>query len=209
MHRLTLSSIALATCLLGCAVAPARAEPSLGEPWSYAASASFYLIEGESDYAQPTITADRGRLHLEARFNYEDLDTGSAWVGYNLTVGEKLVLEVTPMLGVVFGETTGIAPGYKGTLSGWGLDLYSEVEYVIDADDSDDSFLYTWTELTVAPADGWRAGLVIQRTKAYETEFEIQRGLLVGYSFERLEMTAYAFNPDDSSTWVLAVGGSF
>jgi hypothetical protein len=209
MHQPTLSSLALATCLLGCTGAPERAEPLQDEPWSYAASASFYLIEGESDYAQPTITADRGRLHLEARFNYEDLGTGSAWLGCNLAVGEKLVLEITPMLGVVFGDTRGIAPGYKGTLSGWGVDLYSEVEYVIDADDSGDSFLYTWTELTVAPADGWRAGLVIQRTKAYETEFEIQRGLLAGYSFERLETTAYAFNPDDSPTWVLAIGGRF
>ena len=177
--------------------------------WSYAAAASFYLIEGESAYVQPTITADRGRLHLEARFNYEDRNTGSAWMGYNLTVGEELVLEITPMLGVVLGDTMGIAPGYKGTLSGWGVDLYSEAEYVIDADDSDDSFLYTWTELTVTPADGWRAGLVIQRTKAYETDFEIQRGLLVGYSFERLDVTAHVFNPDDSPTWVLAIGGGF
>ena len=31
--------------------------------------------------------------------------------------GEKLAWEFTPMLGGVFGVTTGIAPGYKGSLS--------------------------------------------------------------------------------------------
>ena len=37
------------------------------------------------------------------------------------------------MLGGVFGDTTGIAPGYKGSLSWWKLELYSEGEYVFDA----------------------------------------------------------------------------
>ena len=36
------------------------------------------------------------------------------------------------MLGGVFGETTGVAPGYKGSLSWWKLELYSEGEYVFD-----------------------------------------------------------------------------
>jgi hypothetical protein len=29
------------------------------------------------------------------------------------------------MLGGVFGDTTGIAPGYKGSLNWWKLELYS------------------------------------------------------------------------------------
>ena len=36
------------------------------------------------------------------------------------------------MIGGVFGDTTGIAPGYKGSLSWWKLELYSEGEYVFD-----------------------------------------------------------------------------
>ena len=173
------------------------------------ASAYLYFIEDEEDYLQPTVSADRGWLHLEARYNYEDRDTGSAWMGYNLTVGEELVLEVTPMLGVVFGNTTGVAPGFKASLSWWRLTLNNETEYVIDADDSEDSFLYTWAELTFAPADGWRAGLVVQRTKAYETELDIQRGLLLGASYKNFDVTAHVFNPDESPTVVIAVGASF
>lgn len=175
-------------------------------PWDFYASASAYVIEDDDDYLQPTLIADRDRLHLEARFNYEDRDTGSAWVGYNASFGEDIAFEITPMLGVVFGNTDGVAPGFKGTLGWRNLSLYSETEYVFDADESRDSYLYTWTELTVSPTGRWRAGLVAQRTKTYETELDIQRGILLGVSFERLELTGYVLNPDESPTVVVAIG---
>jgi hypothetical protein len=66
----------------------------------------------------PIFTADRNeRLHLEARYNYENLETGSLWMGYDFSVGHKLVLNATPMLGGVFGRSAGIAPGYEISLT--------------------------------------------------------------------------------------------
>jgi hypothetical protein len=194
-------------------LAAARASAQEADPpapdVSYAASASAYFLEDDDDYLQPTISADRGRLHLEARFNYEDRDTGSAWIGCNFAVGEALQLEITPMLGVVAGRTSGIATGYKGSLGWRRFALYSEAEYVFDRDDSADSFLYTWSELTLAPAERWRFGLVAQRTRVYETDFDIQRGILLGASFDGLDVTGYVLNPDDAPTFVLALAAGF
>jgi hypothetical protein len=186
--------------------APAAAEKA----WAFSASAYTYILPDDPDYVQPTIAADHGWLHVEARFNYEDLDTGSAWFGYNFSVGETLTLEFTPMVGAVFGNTTGIAPGYKGSL-GWGIaDLSSETEYVIDTGSSADSFLYTWSELGLTPVDWCRFGLVVQRSKAYKTEFDIQRGVFLGVSYKRVDVTAYVFNPDASRPIiVVGVGVSF
>lgn len=189
---------------------PASANGDHEKAWSFAASAYTYIVPDSRNYVQPAIAADRGWLHLEARFNYEDLDTGSAWLGYNFSIGERLTLEVTPMVGVVFGNTTGIAPGYKLSLGWRKLELDSETEYVFDTNDSADSFLYTWSELALAPADWCRFGLVVQRTKAYETEFDIQRGFLLGFSYKRAWFTGYVFNPDASRpTVVFAVGFDF
>jgi len=180
------------------------------KPWSFSASAYTYIVPDSRDYVQPTFTADRGWLHLEARYNYEALDAGSAWVGYNFGGGEKLAWEFTPMLGGVFGDIKGIAPGYKGSLSWWKLQLYSEGEYVFDTVNSSDSFFYNWSELTLAPAEWFRFGLVTQRTRLYKTERDIQRGLLVGTSFKKLDLSAYVFNPDqDKPTFVFSVGVSF
>jgi hypothetical protein len=43
-----------------------------------------------------------------------------------------------------------------------------------------DSFLYTWSELGLTPVDWCRFGLVVQRSKAYKTELDIQRGFFAG-----------------------------
>lgn len=178
--------------------------------WSFSASLYTYLVPDSRDYVQPTITADRSWLHLEARYNYENLETGSTWLGYNLSGGGKLAWEFIPMLGGVFGNTTGIAPGYKGSLSWWKLELYSEGEYVIDIGNSSASFFYNWSELTLAPVDWLRFGLVTQRTRAYQTDRDVQRGCLVGLSYKQVSFTTYVFNPDESRPIVvLAVGVSF
>ena len=208
-HRPPVTARLLPSLLIACARAAAQEPATTAQPASYAASASFYFLEDDEDYLQPTIAADRGGLHLEARFNYEDRETASAWMGFNLSVGDELSFEFTPMLGVVAGRTKGIAPGCKGTLSWRRLAFYSEAEYVFDADDSSDSFLYAWSELTLAPTERWRVGFVAQRTRVYETDFDIQRGLLLGASLGRLDLTAYVLNPDETPTLVLAVAAGF
>ena len=177
--------------------------------WSLDASAYTYIVPDSENYVQPTVAADRDWLHLEARFNYEDRDTGSVWLGYNFSVGEEVTFEITPMVGAVIGSTDGIAPGYKASLRWRMLDLYSETEYVVDAGDSADSFLYTWSEFALAPTDWSRFGLAVQRTKVYQTEFDIQRGFFAGFSYQRATVAAYVFNPDTSPTVVLAVSVGF
>jgi hypothetical protein len=82
--------------------------------WSFSVSAYTYALSDDRHYVQPTVTANRGWLHLEARSNYEGLNTGSAWLGVNFTGGKTLEWEIKPMLGGVFGDTAGIAPGLKG-----------------------------------------------------------------------------------------------
>src|SRR5438067_10099417 len=79
--------------------APALSEEVDEKAWSFSASVSAYIVPNDQEYVQPTLTADRGWLHLETRYNYENLETGSMWVGYNFGGGEKLEWEFTPMLG--------------------------------------------------------------------------------------------------------------
>lgn len=189
---------------------PAVTQEADANAWAFSVSAYTYLVPDSREYVQPTVAADRGWLHLEGRYNYEDLDTGSVWIGYNFSLGERLTFEFTPMLGGVFGNTTGIAPGYKGALSWWKLELTSEGEYVFNTGDSSASFFYTWSELALAPVDWFRFGLVVQRTKLYQTDFDVQRGFLVGLAYRKVNFTTYVFNPDASRpTVVLGVGLDF
>ena len=178
--------------------------------WSFYASALAYFPPESQDYVSPVLTADRDRLHLEARYNYEALRTGSLWAGYNLSGGTQLVCEATAMVGAVFGDTAGIAPGYRLSLAYSSFELSSEGEYLFDTRDQAESFFYTWTELSYAIADWFRAGLVGQRTRAYKTELDVQRGLLAGFTYKDWDFTIYLFNPDrDDRMLVLSLAVGF
>jgi len=189
---------------------PAGSADAATHPWSFSFSTYGYIVPHDRSYASPTFTADHERLHLEARYNYENQETGSLWIGYNLSVGDKLVLEATPMIGGVFGNTTGIAPGYRVSLTYKRFELSSEGEYVFDTKDRTGSFFYNWNELTYSPVDWFRAGLVSQRTRAYHTGLDVQRGMLVGFSYRKVNFTTYIFNAGwTDPTVVLAVGFKF
>ena len=178
--------------------------------WYFSASAYTYIVPDSGNYVQPTVTVDRRWLHLEARYNYEDRETASVWVGYNFRVGEKISLDITPMMGGVFGNTAGIAPGLRGSLKWWRLELYGEAEYLFNTRECADSFFYLWSELTVSPVNWLRAGLVAQRTRAYESELDIQRGFLAGLSYKQVEVAGHVFNPDKSKpTYVISVRVEF
>ena len=179
------------------------------DPWEFSISACYAFVPDNRNYIQPTVTADRDWLHLEGRYNYEALDTGSAWFGYNLRVGKKLSLDFTPMLGGVFGHTAGVAVGYEGTLSWWKLELYGEGEYLSDTSDSSDSYFYTWTQLSLAPVDWFSFGVVGQRTQVVETKRNIQRGFLFGLSYKQADLSIVVLNPDDSPSVLIDLSFAF
>ena len=188
----------------------AHAAPTLaGQPdpkaWSVDASAYLYFVNDGRDYVQPTLRADRGPLHLEGRYNYEDLETGSAWVGWNFSVGREVVFDFTPMIAGVFGNTSGFATGYEGVLRWKRLELDSESEYLFASGDRSDNFFYNWSQLTLSPAERFFLGFVVQRTRAYEAEREVQRGLLAGFSRENRSVSAVLFNPDDDQPMFVLV----
>jgi hypothetical protein len=189
---------------------PAAPTPPAANPWEFNLSVSGYEVPHGESYASPTFTADRDTLHLEARYNYEALRTASMWVGYNLSVGKKLVLEATPMIGGVFGNLNGIAPGLEVTVTYKKLQFYSANEYIFDTTTKAGNFFYTWTQLTYSPVHWFAAGYVVQRTRAFQTTLDIQRGLLVQFTRKKLTFSTQAFNMGETDpVLVFAMGYSF
>lgn len=114
------------------------------------------------------------------------------------------------MLGAVFGATNGVAPGFEGSLAWRKLELTSESEHVFDTDDSEDGFFYNWSELSMTATDAFSFGLAMQRTRVYETANDVQGGVLVGFSFQSVDVAAYVFDPyEDDPVYVFAAGVSF
>ena len=79
----------IAWAILVTSAAHVSAQAATSAPaWTFDASVSTYFLPDDGNYAQPRIATDRDWLHLEARVNYEDLNTGSMWLGYNFSGGE-------------------------------------------------------------------------------------------------------------------------
>jgi hypothetical protein len=210
--------LALAAALVAVLAAPAgsRAAEDVASPppevleWEWGPSILLYVLRDEPNFLQPTLTVDRGFLHLEGRYNYEARDTGSAWVGWNFSFGEDWKFAFTPMIGGVFGQMKGVAAGLTFSID-WGpLSLWSQGEYVVDLVDSSQSYAYVWSELSVTGPEWLRVGLVLQRTRAFQTSTQFQGGPLFGISFWKLSGTAYLFSPGSQDQFVvLAVAGTF
>ena len=180
------------------------------KPWEFNLSVSGYVVPQGQSYVSPTFTGDDDRLHVEARYNYEAQRTGSLWAGYNLSVGKKIVLEATPMIGGVFGNVNGIAPGLEFTVTYKNVELYSANEYIFDTTSKAGNFFYTWTQLTYSPVKWFTAGYVVQRTRAYRTPLDIQHGILVGFTHKKVTFTSQIFNIGEADpTVVLSLGYRF
>ena len=178
--------------------------------WSFDVSGALYVLPDEEDFLQPVIRAHRGRLHLEARYNYEDHESVSLFAGANFAFGSKVEVSLVPMIGGVVGRTDGIVPGVEADITVGPFEAYGEAEYVFNVGDSSSSYFYMWSELSWWGTDWLRAGLATQRTRVYRTDREIQRGPLVGAKWNSVSGSVYWFNPGaDDWVFVASVGVSF
>jgi hypothetical protein len=177
--------------------------------WSSELTVGSYFVPDEW-YLQPTVLADRGRLHLESRYNYEDRESLSFFAGMNFQFGETVTLALTPMFGGLVGRTDAMVPALELDFT-WGLlEFYSEAEYLIDVHDRSSNLFYTWSELSVWPTSWLRGGMVTQRIRVRETDRDVQRGAFAGVEISKLRATFYVFKPgsDDRYT-MLSVGIAF
>jgi hypothetical protein len=205
-----LSSLASTVLAQSVSTNRTRRRPDIAtrESWTFSALVDGFFVPGDQGYVDPIFTADHRWLHLEARYNYEDLKTGSLWLGYNVNLNpKKIEITLTPMVGGVFGRTNGIAPGLEASLTYKKLNFWVSNEYVFDTGDPSANYFYTWPQLTYSPVDWLHVGLVAQRTLAIQSD--TQGGFLVGLSGKKMEFTSYILDPGPKPTVVLELGYNF
>jgi hypothetical protein len=173
-------------------------------------SAYRYVVPAQEDFTMVVATADLRWFHLEGRYDYEALHTGSLFAGVDVAWGDRLKLGVTPMLGVAFGALDGLVPALRFTVAWWKLDLYTELELVVDLADPSATFIYDWSELGLSPLSWLRVGVVAQRSRVFESPLAIQRGLLVGARVKLATVTVYELNAGwTDPTYILSLGLAF
>jgi len=173
-------------------------DPAELKKWDHSISLNFYLFEDPFTFI-PIYEVNKGHLHLGARYNYEDHKTFSGWIGYNFMGGDDLTYVLTPMVGGLVGQTNAFAVGGIVQLDFRKFSFYSESEYVFDvlANSSDyfSDYFYTWTDISYSLADWLSMGMSVQKTRIYEPDADIQRGLLVRATTKVVDVTGYFYSP--------------
>ncbi|HEU4381975.1 MAG TPA: hypothetical protein VFR85_00625 [Anaeromyxobacteraceae bacterium] len=186
-------------------------EGSRGTSWDVGVSVSAYLFTNQVDFLQPTVAVDHGALHLEGRYNYEALRTGSLWIGWNFEWGESPKIALTPLLVGVLGDVHGIAPGFEANLS-WGpVEFYWEGEYIFDVTQWPVFLFLTQSELSARPLEWLRLGGAAQRNRALSKARQVQWGPLVAVNVWKVYASVYWLNPGQANIqyWVASLGADF
>jgi hypothetical protein len=208
--------VAALAAALACSAAGAeegagrRAAPPEKPSWEFALTAYPTDVRGGDNYTSGIGVADRGPLHLEARYNYESIGARSAYVGWTFSGGEGITWEVTPLLGGAWGSLHAFVPAVEASVSWRQFDFYVEAEAVRDQREQSDSYFYAWSELGYRPAEWLRFGLVAQRTRAYGGERDIQRGPFAQLTWRRVTLGGFWFNPGSKDqVFVASLGVAF
>jgi len=189
---------------------PADSSKTTPVPWTYSLTTSGYIVPGGRSYVSPDFTADRRRLHLEVRYNSEAYQVGSIWIGRNINKGKNWVLNLTLMGGALFGEQNGLTPGCNVTVTHKRWQIYATADWPFDLQDTSQDNSYLWAQLTYSPRKWMQVGFVTQRPRTYSTGLVVQRGVLAGIIYKKVNFTTSIFNFGwTTPTEVLALGFNF
>jgi hypothetical protein len=138
-------------------------------------------------------------FYTEMRYNYEDVKTASLYLGKNFNKNAVLNYSVTPMLGIVFGKYNGGSLAMNIDVENEKAFICMQTQYTISSDEIESNFFFNWTELAYQPLNWFYAGVSMQQTKVYNTSFQSEYGVLVGFSIKKFTMPVYIFNPLNKS----------
>jgi hypothetical protein len=184
----------------------ASADPA----WSFSLTAYPTNVRDGDSYTSAIALADRGALHLEARYNYEAIGARSAFVGWSFSGGENITWMIRPLLGGAWGSVSAAVPGLEASAAWKNLDFYVEAEYVRDSKSQSDSYTYAWSELGYRPLSWLRGGIASQRTRIYAGERDIQLGPFLQATWKKVTIGGYWFNPgSNEQIFVGSLGVAF
>ncbi|OQP52702.1 hypothetical protein [Niastella populi] len=137
--------------------------------------------------------------YAEARYNYEDVETFSLYLGRAFNGGKNAFnYSVVPMLGGSLGRWQGISTGLNIDVDLNDFFFSSQSQYSRSTGLYGDYFVYNWSEVGYQSLKWLYAGLSLQHTHERFAGSELQPGFMVGFTFNRFTIPLYTFEPFNS-----------
>lgn len=130
-------------------------------------------------------------FYIEARYNYEDVKTFSVHFGKPFNI-EELKMEVTPTVGLVFGNFKGYSLGLNTDFSNSIFSGSSENQYCFSS--VNDNFFFSWLKFAASVIKNFNAGASWQYTlDPFTSVFDV--GPMFSFTKGAFELQFFAYNP--------------
>jgi hypothetical protein len=146
-------------------------------------------------------------LYLEARYNYEDINTFSFYLGKSYSGKSDFTYRVIPMAGGVFGKFRGISLGLNTEFEYRKLFFSADSQYTRSIRNSERTFYFSWSELGYELTDDIFAGAAFQYTYLpHDCSNLMQAGGMAGYVYNSWQISVYGFRPlNDARNFICSI----
>jgi hypothetical protein len=170
-----------------------------------------FLSSGE-DYVWMPVVHHLGkkRWYTEMRYNYEETNSVSVYIGKSFCGKGDFDYTVTPMLGIVFGNFKGGSLALNMELEHNKVSASMQTQYTINTSEVNKSFFFNWAELEYHLAKWLYAGLSTQLTKGYKRNLTTEYGVVAGLVIKKLSIPVYIFNPlGDKKNYIIGINAEW
>jgi hypothetical protein len=163
--------------------------------------------DGQSYVWMPVIHYESGKgTYAEMRYNYEDINTASIFLGKSFHVGSNRI-DVKPMIGISAGHFNGISFALNADAEMGSFFWSCESQFSIASKKSNTNFFFNWSEAGINVTKNLFAGLSYQYT-IESSNTESSPGILAGVSFGNITIPFYLFQPF-SNNQLLVLGFNY
>ncbi len=142
----------------------------------------------------PQIWTYINKFYLEGRYNYENINTFSLYVGRSISYNNKVYFDFIPMIGGVIGKTNGISPGFNFQLDYKNFSTFTEFQYTIDLKNTYNSFFWDWTRFSFNIFKYVNIGGAIQILDEDIGNLSFKVGPMIGFIYKKFEFEFYTYN---------------
>ena len=146
------------------------------------------------------------KWYAEARYNYEDAETFSLYLGKAITGGKSLNYSIVPMLGGSVGRFQGVSTALNIDMDYHKFFFSSQSQYSRSTIQYGEYFLYSWSEIGYQGLKWLYAGLSVQHTYDRLAGNELQPGMMIGFTFNKFTIPVYTFDPFNNNGRNFVVG---
>jgi len=147
---------------------------------------------------------NRNHWYVEARYNYEDLNTVSIYLGRTFSNAgkDKLTYSIIPVLGGVMGRFKGGSAGVNAVIEYEKLFFSTQSQYTFSCNEKSADFFFAWSELAYQPLKWFYFGLSAQQTYLPEAKSSVcEPGAVLGFTVRKWTFPLYCFSPTRNSKY--------